>query len=166
MTQERKHPHNRKRKAGKHPNWGGRRPGAGAPKGNMNANKHGRRSRQMADLVSFFVSNPKTHATLDSIRARWERADMKAQQVATRILSQIIERGLKRGEVPLGTRGSDGLNPARLSDLQPIDERHSIESPTLEDQPGQTGPQENRAPSIKNPTQPVPIDQDPYGKTT
>ena len=45
MTQEPKHPHNRKKR---YPNWGGRRLGAGAPKGNMNALKHGRRSARMA----------------------------------------------------------------------------------------------------------------------
>src|SRR6266545_3352207 len=83
MTQEPKHPHNRKRKGGKHPNWGGRRPGAGAPKGNMNALKHGRRSRQMADLVSFVVSNPKTHAALISIAGRWEREDMEPNKSPT-----------------------------------------------------------------------------------
>ena len=42
MTQEPKHPHDRKKR---HSNWGGRR--TGARPGNMNALKHGRRSAHM-----------------------------------------------------------------------------------------------------------------------
>ena len=38
--------------------WGGRRPGAGAPKGNLNGFKHGGRSRQLAQAVMIMAANP------------------------------------------------------------------------------------------------------------
>jgi len=39
-------------------NWGGARPGAGAPKGNLNALKHGRTSRRQRDLLEALLELP------------------------------------------------------------------------------------------------------------
>jgi hypothetical protein len=43
--------------------WGGRRPGAGAPKGNLNAMKHGRTSRRQAQLVEALMQVPEAATT-------------------------------------------------------------------------------------------------------
>ena len=48
----------------RHPGWGGRRPGAGAPKGNLNALKHGRNSRRQAQLVEALMQVPQSRDTL------------------------------------------------------------------------------------------------------
>lgn len=78
--------------------WGGRRLGAGAPRSNMNALKHGRRSERMAKVGMIFAANPKVRDALLAIADRWERKQMKADEVADYILAQILERGLKRGD--------------------------------------------------------------------
>ena len=124
------HPHNRK---DRHPNWGGRRPGAGAPKGNMNALKHGRRSRRMATLGMMLAADPKTRAALLAIADKWERKQMKATAVAGLIFAQVLERGLKVGDKrsakPSATRASDVFeNPSRLIVAPPVPERRSIET--------------------------------------
>ena len=97
MTQNTKpeHPHNRKKR---HPNWGGRRLGAGAPRGNMNALKHGRRSERMARLGMIFANDPKVREALLAIADRWEGKQMKAGELANYILAQVLERGLRRGD--------------------------------------------------------------------
>src|SRR5262245_54334800 len=97
MTQEPnpKHPHSRKQR---HPNWGGRRLGAGAPKGNMNALKHGRRSARMGRLGMIVATEPAVRDALLSIADRWERKQLKADEVANYILAQVLERGLSRGD--------------------------------------------------------------------
>jgi hypothetical protein len=43
---------------------GGKRPGAGAPKGNLNALKHGERSKQFAGLGAIIASSPKARTLL------------------------------------------------------------------------------------------------------
>jgi hypothetical protein len=82
----------------KHPNWGGRRLGAGARPGNTNALKHGRRSERMARLGMIFATNPKTRDVLLAIADRWDRKQAKADEVANYILAQVLERGLRRGD--------------------------------------------------------------------
>jgi hypothetical protein len=74
--------------------WGGRRPGAGAPRGNMNALKHGRRSLRMARLGMLMTTNPVVRDALLSIAGRWERKQMKAEEVAKEIFDQILERDI------------------------------------------------------------------------
>ncbi len=101
MTQEPKHPHNRKKR---HPNWGGRRLGADAPKGNMNALKHGRRSARMTKLGIMLAANPKTRDALLAIADKWDQKQMKATEVAADIFEQILERGIKLGEANAARR--------------------------------------------------------------
>src|SRR5439155_5075057 len=98
MTQEPKHPHDRKKL---HSNWGGRRTGAGARPGNMNALKHGRRSARMGKLGMIFATNPKTREMLLALADRWEPKQEKADDAGKYILAQILERGLKRGDARL-----------------------------------------------------------------
>jgi hypothetical protein len=76
---------------------GGKRPGAGAPLGNLNAFKHGRRSRQFAELGALVAQSPIARDTLLAIAGRWDMEKKKADYVASRIMATIIARGIKRG---------------------------------------------------------------------
>ena len=137
MTQEPKHPHNRKKR---HANWGGRRLGAGAPKGNMNALKHGRRSARMTKLGIMLAANPKTRDALLAIADKWDQKQMKATEVAADIFEQILERGIKLGEANAARRDAsrrsrsarphfDAIleDPSRLSVPLPSPDPRSIE---------------------------------------
>jgi hypothetical protein len=77
---------------------GGKRPGAGAPKGNLNALKHGRRSRQFAELGAALVKSPAAREALLNLARRQQAKETDADEVAGHILSQIVTRGLKRGK--------------------------------------------------------------------
>ena len=75
--------------------WGGRRPGAGAPKGNLNGFKHGRRSRQLAEAVMFFAANPTTRATLIALANRYRVKQGKTEDDAARFFVNAITKGIK-----------------------------------------------------------------------
>ena len=75
--------------------WGGKRAGAGAPKGNLNGFKHGRRSRQLAEAVMFFAGNPTTRATLISLANRYRVKQEKTEDVAARFFVNAINKGIK-----------------------------------------------------------------------
>ena len=76
---------------------GGRRKGAGAPKGNLNALKHGTYSRQFARLGAILAASPAARESLLHLLARQEARGRKADELATYILGQVISRGLQRG---------------------------------------------------------------------
>jgi hypothetical protein len=102
---------------------GGRRPGAGAPRGNMNALKHGLRSRQFAQLGAVLAASPAAREALFALAERHRVKQRSADQLAAYILSQIIARGLKRGE-------------DRLIVLPPVDDERSIkQTPTRDASP-------------------------------
>jgi hypothetical protein len=87
---------NRRSSASKRPGgWGGRRPGAGAPKGNLNGFKHGRRSRRLADAVQVLVANPKVRATLEALANRAGIKHEKAEEAAIRFFLNSMTRGIK-----------------------------------------------------------------------
>jgi hypothetical protein len=76
-------------------NWGGRRPGAGAPKGNLNGFKHGRRSRRLADAVQVLVANPTIRATLEALASRAGLRQATAEEAAIRFFINGMTRGIK-----------------------------------------------------------------------
>ncbi len=61
---------------------GGRRPGAGAPRGNLNALKHGRRSRQFAELGRIVASVPEAKNTLLAFDRRNNAKSRRAEEAA------------------------------------------------------------------------------------
>jgi hypothetical protein len=79
----------------KHPGWGGRRPGAGAPKGNLNALKHGRTSRRKAQLLEGALDIPEIRQTLIDLANRERRRRKKAEEgygvMMTRLLEKVAE---------------------------------------------------------------------------
>lgn len=107
---------------------GGRRPGAGAPRGNMNALKHGSYSRQFATVGALLASNPTVREALLAIADRHSLRQRKADEVAALLLTRLFERA---EEVATGRlrpqlddrsgKGREGLN----LDL-PVDDLDSI----------------------------------------
>jgi hypothetical protein len=79
----------------KHPNWGGRRPGAGAPKGNLNGFKHGLRSRQLAQAAAVLATNPVVRDTLINLGNQAGRQQVRAEELAARFLVNAMTRGVK-----------------------------------------------------------------------
>ena len=59
---------------------GGRRPGAGAPRGNLNALKNGTRSRHLRTLIIALMAFPQTRAALLHLRAKGAPTCNNAQQ--------------------------------------------------------------------------------------
>ena len=74
---------------------GGRRPGAGAPKGNLNGFKHGRRSRRLAETVMVLAANPTTREALVALARRNAQERQTAEEAAARWLVNAITRGIK-----------------------------------------------------------------------
>ena len=142
---------------------GGKRPGAGAPKGNMNALKHGLRSKQFAKIGALIAESPDARAALLALAERWDLSKGKADEVATVILAQMVTRGLARGE--------DRLRPGRqrLIVLPAVQDRRSnrnapappvSEPPALQHETG--GPFLNSVP-INQKTATNPANNQPAG---
>ncbi|HUF53903.1 MAG TPA: hypothetical protein VMR52_09050 [Dehalococcoidia bacterium] len=79
---------------------GGRRKGAGAPKGNLNALKHGRRSRQVTKLAAALATVPETHDALIALARHHDAGRADAKQIAHLYLQRILEHAeaVARGE--------------------------------------------------------------------
>jgi hypothetical protein len=92
---------------------GGRRPGAGAPKGNFNALKHGRRSQQFAEIGALIAANPKVRDMLLDMGRKHQLKQAKADQVAAALFAQMVLRAQQ-------------ISGNRLFDFTPADDRRSI----------------------------------------
>jgi len=64
--------------------------GPGAPPGNMNALKHGRNSKQFAELGALLASDPTVRATLLSIGRRKSLKEQKANEIAAFLLMKLL----------------------------------------------------------------------------
>lgn len=102
---------------------GGKRPGAGAPKGNMNAMKHGGYSKQFAQIGALFASDPRTREALLALAERHNLRQQRANEVAALLFTRLFQRAediaARRAVHPVGAllaapsggRGTtDGLN--------------------------------------------------------
>jgi len=76
---------------------GGKRPGAGAPKGNFNALKHGERSKQFSRLGKIVAASPQARKVLLRYADRFEAAERQADELAGQVIEQVLTRGLARG---------------------------------------------------------------------
>ena len=98
--------HNKRRPAAKKKSKrGGRRPGAGAPRGNMNALKTGAYSRQFAELGRLLASDPKIRAVLLDVAARAGRKFKTANEEAAYLLTKWAERVEKNAEAKYAPKG-------------------------------------------------------------
>ncbi len=128
---------------------GGRRPGAGAPLGNLNALKHGRRSAQFAQLGALLATLPEAREALLGLARRHQLKQRRAEDVATLLLQRLLDRAHR-------------IQNARSNVQSTIDERRTIEqtapSPrhaqydtptqTKKHTPDQSNPQPTATPSI------------------
>lgn len=73
---------------------GGRRPGAGAPHGNLNALKHGRDSAYVQTLIQALAAHPATREALIRLARRQRAHKRQAERTAALILSQLLDRAL------------------------------------------------------------------------
>jgi hypothetical protein len=75
---------------------GGRRPGAGAPKGNLNASKHGRTSQTHRRLLDTLARDPDTLKLLlelaEGDRRRHQRNVQKAKRTLDHLFAQLREQ--------------------------------------------------------------------------
>ena len=67
---------------------GGRRPGAGAPKGNHNALKTGKYSKRFREAMSNLINTPEFRAILVS----YQKRQIKNQQLADHVVKEAIRR--------------------------------------------------------------------------
>jgi hypothetical protein len=128
---------------------GGKRPGAGAPKGNLNALKHGERSKQFARLGATIAASPKARTLLLRYADRFEAQQRRADDLAGDVIDQIISRGLVRGRERLV------LLPELLDEERTIKQTARIH-PSPESAPAKTpeeNPPINQSPDTKDCTQ-------------
>jgi len=70
---------------------GGRRPGAGAPRGNLNAYKHGRTSQTHHRLLDLISRDPEAFALMLKLAEGNRGAEQRRWKKAQRLMLQIIE---------------------------------------------------------------------------
>ncbi|MEX0801531.1 MAG: hypothetical protein WD379_09980 [Dehalococcoidia bacterium] len=94
---------------------GGRRPGAGAPPGNLNALKHGRRSTQFAQLGALLAHIPETRRALLDLARRHRLKQRKAEEVAALLFERLFQRAREiadsRSNAPLPIDDRRSINP-------------------------------------------------------
>lgn len=73
---------------------GGRRPGAGARPGNMNALKHGRNSQLVQTLLAALAAHPTTREALIRMARRQRARQREAERTAAVLLRQLLNRAL------------------------------------------------------------------------
>jgi hypothetical protein len=72
--------------------WGGRRPGAGAPRGNMNGFRHGRYSVRHRRLIQILAQIPEAREALIDIGIRQRKQQRLAQAGASALLAEVLQR--------------------------------------------------------------------------
>jgi hypothetical protein len=119
---------------------------APAPKGNLNALKHGERSKQFARLGATIAASPKARVLLLRYADRFDAEQRKADELAGRVVEQIISRGLIRGRDRLI------LLPDLLDEERTITQT-SPNRPLLEPAPTlipENTPSDNQSPNTNN----------------
>ena len=71
---------------------GGPRPGAGAPKGNLNALKHGKASRQLKQVSAILAVLPRPTQTAANRKPRVSKRRKDARMLAAHLLVSVLER--------------------------------------------------------------------------
>ena len=74
---------------------GGRRPGAGAPAGNLNALKHGAHSSYIHALVQALAAHPTTREALIRLARRRRAQKREAERAASLLLSALLDKTLR-----------------------------------------------------------------------
>ena len=69
---------------------GGKRPGAGAPRGNLNAVKAGRYSPRLQAIAKALAADPEVNAFLLGFQRRQKRNQRKAAKIALQALQEFV----------------------------------------------------------------------------
>ena len=70
--------------------WGGRRPGAGAPKGNFNGLKNGRHSKRLVAIAKGIAAVPEVKEILLEMNLQQRRQKRRAERLAYKTLLRFI----------------------------------------------------------------------------
>ncbi len=97
--------------ANKKGRWGGPRPGAGAPRGNLNALRHGRNSRYHQQLLQLLAQIPQVRDTLIEIAKRRRRQQKQVESGAAALLAELLRRV---GEIVLNPHNNQLENNQEL----------------------------------------------------
>jgi hypothetical protein len=117
--------------------WGGRRPGAGAPRGNLNGLKHGRYSAHYRNLARLMAEIPDLRDGLISIGKRRRKQQRLADAGASELLTALLQRA---GDIVLHPETNhvesnqdllDFLHNAEVT-LRRISRKHSREAAKVE----------------------------------
>ncbi len=71
---------------------GGKRKGAGAPRGNLNGLKHGRYSKQFAEIGALFARDPTIREVLLDLARRHDIKLQRSNEVAALLLTRLFQR--------------------------------------------------------------------------
>jgi len=71
---------------------GGPRPGSGAPRGNLNAMKHGRSSRRQKQLLEAMLQLPEAREALIAIARRNRRRKTEVETGAVVLMTRLLQR--------------------------------------------------------------------------
>lgn len=71
---------------------GGRRPGAGAPKGNLNAFRTGKHSKQYKRLLEILSRDPEAVRLLEEIALGDEKRIKRRRRYAMQVLGRVLQR--------------------------------------------------------------------------
>ncbi len=94
--------------------WGGHRPGAGAPKGNLNALKDGRHSARYRRLVQSLALLPEVRDTLIGLGEHRRHRQRLAEAGASELLAGLLQRA---GEIVLHPESNHVENNQALLDF-------------------------------------------------
>jgi len=111
--------------------------GPGAPPGNMNALKHGRNSKQLAELGALLASDPTVRATLLGIGLRKSLKEQKATEVAAYLIMRLLDHANTKAQ-------------GQLNLHIPTDDLNSIAAAGAKIGPDRYGPDANTSRKRKN----------------
>jgi hypothetical protein len=120
---------------------GGKRPGAGAPAGNMNAMKHGAYSKQFAQVGALLASDPTIREALIALARKHNLKRQRANEVAALLFTRLFQRAEdiaagNQSDHPVGAllAAPEGVRESglRLNLTLPADDRDSIKLAALQ----------------------------------
>lgn len=124
---------------------GGPRPGAGAPRGNLNALKHGANSHQIEQLSIALSLVPEARVALARLARRQRRHQARARTVAVSILTNLLKASLQA----LENNQPPGASITFVPDTPPRPKRRTSRNINQTTQPD---PQSQSNPALPSPS--------------
>jgi hypothetical protein len=95
---------------------GGKRPGAGAPRGNLNGFKHGRNSQQHRQLVRLIARDPEALGLLREMAEHHNRRTKRLRKQAEQLLAILLDQA----QAQPGDQSNQTFAPISVGDLARI----------------------------------------------